>query len=715
MTEHIEDRLRLFTDVAARMDDAVALIAVHELGVFTALVDGPMTAPELSARVAAAERRLRALLDMVVHVGYLERIGDHYALIDGDEAIFDPESPYYQALRFSTLAEALERRSHVLDVLRNDRPIEIAGVGGRVSKDERRKFLRYLHSRSKQGAEEVADLLMADDVVTIADLGCGLGTYAVALLKRLPNATAVLVDRPNAEDAVRELAEEEGVGDRVTFLPVDFLKSGFGDNFDLILMSNIVHCLSPEQNEVLVKRVAGSLRYGGRVAIKDLAVEPDFSGPGWALRFGFTMAMSSEGGAVYPEKQVVQWITKMGLSHEATITLRSAEGSYLVVGSRPETGENTVSMVQSRDAQRQRDKIVIIGGGIAGLASAITLRGAGFVTETFERVPAFTGKGLAFLIMKEGLAALDHLGAGESVRRLGRPIEKAVLRDSVGQILKEEQLEDVVCVRRSELVFLLRSMLPTDAVRRGMEFTGFERDQDGWATAAHFANGEMVRGGAFIAADGVRSRARRVLFPRHRMSRVRVMELVSMVRDVGLAEELNNTFIKTLGNEGGLACGIVPSGFGGVVWYVQFDVDRHQLTDHSTAAKRTFARRLVGHWPEPIPTLMDRTDFGHSHIWYTTDFELPPRLHQDNVLLVGDAGHTFLTFTSMGVGAALQDALALAECFLEHSPGDEVREAYELFESRRRPTLAGYLAQGRELAEQFLSEGLTAPEIPLVK
>ncbi len=714
MSDRIEERLRLFTEITSRLDDSVALLALLEVGVFTALVEGPMTPAELAARCAAAERRLRSLLDLVAPLGDREKEGDPYSLIEGDEAIFAPGSAWLQSLRFSSLQTTLDRRGSVLEILRRDRPEEIAGVGGRVSKAERRQFLRYLHIRSAQGAGEVADLLASDEVRTIADLGCGLGTYAVAMLKRLPDATAVLVDRPNAEEAVREFVEAEGVSDRVTFLPVDFLLSDFGSKFDLVLMSNIVHCLSPEQNETVIKRVARSLDYGGRVAIKDLAVAHDRSGPGWALRFGFNMAMSSEGGSVYSEKQIVGWLTAVGLSHDSTIELRSASGSYLVVGTRPAGGERTVSVLPSREAARQQRKIVVLGAGVAGLAATITLRGAGFAVEAYERVPAFTGKGLAFLVMPEGIRALDQIGAGQSVRRLGRPIERAVIRDEHGDILSEEALKDVVCVRRSELSFLLRSLLPTDAVRRDMEFTGFERDPEGWVSAAHFANGEIIRGGTFIAADGVRSRARRALFPRHKMSRARVMELVSMVRDVELAQSLGTTFIKMVGSGGGLACGIVPAGFGEVVWYIQYDCDLYNLTDHSTAGKRVFARQLVGHWPEPIQTLIDKTDFTGSHLWYTTDMDLPPRLYQDNVLLVGDAGHTFLTFTSMGVAAALQDSLALAACFVEHDPSTALGDAFSAFEELRRPALQATLEKGRALADEFLAVGMSSPSLPLL-
>ncbi len=553
----IEARLSRFTEIATRLDESVALLAAFELGVFDALRMGPLLSAELAARCGAAERRLRAILDVVVCLGYLERHDGHYSLVDGDEALFEPGSPWLQSMHFMDLRGFLEGRGRILDVLRSDEPLPVAGTGGPASPEERRHFLHFLHHRSQNAAEEVADLLASDEIGTFADRGCGLGTYSIALLKLMPNARAVLVDRRNAEEAISEMVEEEGLADRVTFLPVDFLEADFGQDFDLVLVSNVMHCLSPEENRVLARRAARSLKYGARLAVKDIGVQPDRSGPPSALRFGMNMAISSRGGDVYSEKEVVGWVEEAGLEHEATLQLRSASSAYLVVSTRPPSGAgHTVSLVQVRDAQRHSDRIVILGGGIAGLATSIALRERGFHTDSYERVQAFRGRGLAFIVMPRGLRSIERLGGGASIRRLGAIVDRALIRTR----------RDEPIVRRSELVFLLRSLLPQDSMHRGMEFTGFRRDRSGEVVGANFEFGDVARGAAFIGADGVRSRVRQALFPDHRLNEVRVVELVSMVRAPELAEALGTTFIKTVDDEGGLACGVVPCGFGGGWW-----------------------------------------------------------------------------------------------------------------------------------------------------
>ena len=63
-------------------------------------------------------------------------------------------------------------------------------------------------------------------------------------------------------------------------------------------------------------------------------------------------------------------------------------------------------------------KAVIIGGGIAGLASALALTQHGWKVEVIERAPVFTEIGAGLSLWPNALRALDALGVGEVVRGL---------------------------------------------------------------------------------------------------------------------------------------------------------------------------------------------------------------------------------------------------------------------------------------------------------
>ena len=349
-------------------------------------------------------------------------------------------------------------------------------------------------------------------------------------------------------------------------------------------------------------------------------------------------------------------------------------------------------------------RVVIIGAGIAGLATYLTLKRQGIEAVIYERKEESSREGLGVLLQDNGLAVMDRLGLGERIREAGTFIRRFVLRRADERVVMDQQMtSDVLAVMRLDLIRILREQVPREALRTGMCFTGFERDDNQRARRACFANNVRVEGDLFIASDGVRSQVRAGLFPEHCLSRVRVKELCSITRAPHIARQLGSMLLKTQEERFGLAAGMIACGPEHVVWYIQFDAERWPLESRDSVQARDLARMLVGHWPQPLPELCKITDFSDSHVWFTTDLDALPRFHSGNVVLVGDAAHPLLPFTSQGAGAALQDAETLAH----HLSGrldcpESLESSLTRFSHERRPCVERFVASGRQLAEQFL-------------
>ena len=332
--EALTDRLRDFDAVASLGTDAMALLAVQEVGAFSALLGGPLTAAELGERCAVSGWRLGAFLDRVTARGFLVKQGDRYGLVPGDEAIFDPEDGRTRSLGFSDVASAFQRLAKGAEVLRTDESLAVAGSGGVASAEERARFLRYLHDRSGESAQEVAELLCDEPIRSLVDLGSGMGTYSATILHQVPDARAVLVDRPNAREVVAEFAESEGLGERVRFVGGDFLTDDFGEGFDLALIGNIVHNIGADRTLSLLRRLHPLMVPGGRVAVKDIAIDDDRLAPASAGRFAVSMALFTDRGGVFPASEVEVWLRSAGFEVERTVELTASRSAYLVVGRR---------------------------------------------------------------------------------------------------------------------------------------------------------------------------------------------------------------------------------------------------------------------------------------------------------------------------------------------------------------------------------------------
>lgn len=347
-------------------------------------------------------------------------------------------------------------------------------------------------------------------------------------------------------------------------------------------------------------------------------------------------------------------------------------------------------------------KIAIIGAGIAGLAMAIGLERAGFEYTIHERTGHLGQEGLGFILRQNGLDALAQIGTDvvREVEQVGQWLDHFVLRNPEGKTMLEQPLSGALGIRRADLIGVM--MRHVDASRVSMQHpcTGFERDANGHARCALFEDGSRVEADLFLACDGSRSRIRAALFPDAHLEPVRVHELVSIVHNDELARELAGKFIKTQEERGCLSIGLVPCGGDRVIWYMQFDSTHTLAYDSPEQARRQFAQKLVGHWADPIPRMLQSSDWQGTHVWRTTDLNPLPVMHQNNIVLMGDAAHPLLTFTSQGVNSALDDAYQLYSMLIAR--GKLTDTDLSEWGQARMAAIAPMRDSGRELARQFL-------------
>ena len=156
-------------------------------------------------------------------------------------------------------------------------------------------------------------------------------------------------------------------------------------------------------------------------------------------------------------------------------------------------------------------KAVIIGGGIAGLASALALTRRGWQVEVLERAPEFTEVGAGLSLWPNALRALDALGVGEVVR--GRAVLQGAvgIRDPAGRWLSRTDTADLerrygltAMIHRADLLAVLRAAVPEGVLRPGTLVSAVRAD----GTVTH--SGGECRADLVVGADGVNSVTRQV-------------------------------------------------------------------------------------------------------------------------------------------------------------------------------------------------------------
>lgn len=290
--------------------------AWNSLGLFERLAKGPTKIMEL----AAEPRAVKTTLPILLHLGLLASDGETLRLSEAGKRLVEQ-----RGLPSDRNLEWLADLSRMKDVLQNGGPVKDAEgkprltTGGTRADDlaHTERFLDMLYNMSEGPAKSTFDWLspFLPKTGAILDIGGGHGRYARAFADAGHQAT--LFDFPH----VVELARKRH-GDALQFLVGNFHEvDDFGGPYDLVLLCNVVHSESDEENAALIRRAAKSLRPGGQVVLRDMFLDETGRDPENAVFFGLTMLFYTAKGSSPTFAQARGWLEAAGLDRVAVTLL----------------------------------------------------------------------------------------------------------------------------------------------------------------------------------------------------------------------------------------------------------------------------------------------------------------------------------------------------------------------------------------------------------
>lgn len=362
-------------------------------------------------------------------------------------------------------------------------------------------------------------------------------------------------------------------------------------------------------------------------------------------------------------------------------------------------------------------KVVILGGGIAGLCMGIYLHQHDIEVIVNERQIFSAVGGHAFLMHHDGITVLNELAIESKTPLPGKPVHTFVLRDAEGLILNEKTLEDWQCFKRTDLLACLNQFLPVSRLKNNRVFSHFVYEAD-QIVAAAFSNGEVEYGDVFIGADGANSIVRQQLFGEVKFEPGKVKEVVGIIQHAGLAESLQGRFTKFQQKDQGLSFGLIPTSATELVWFMQYDpllADIPEAINIRNSEQyheqlRQLCFNLLKDFPAEVQEVLGANDFRTSYIWNTRDFDLLPGFHYQNVVLIGDAAHVALPFTSAGTTNAMLDAKTLSHCLLNYP---DLPDSFSAYYQLRAESIKAHVNLGRALRDSFL-DPTSIGVIPLI-
>ena len=170
----------------------------------------------------------------------------------------------------------------------------------------------------------------------LLDIGGSHGQHSVQLCRHHPSLNSTILELPGALDRASEIAAREGLGDRIIFRIGNVLTDDLGEGtFDVVVINNVVHHFTPEQNLELARRVARALVPGGIYAIGDFlrAAKPG-AGGGTPAVMDLYFALTSASGT-WSVEEITGWQRAAGLLPVKPILLQSIPGWASLPAERP--------------------------------------------------------------------------------------------------------------------------------------------------------------------------------------------------------------------------------------------------------------------------------------------------------------------------------------------------------------------------------------------
>lgn len=321
-------------------------------------------------------------------------------------------------------------------------------------------------------------------------------------------------------------------------------------------------------------------------------------------------------------------------------------------------------------------RVLIIGGGIAGLALARALSPRGVDATVVERSAEWPTAGTGVYLPGNATRALDALRLAGAVTGNGARISRQRFLDDQGHVLADVDVDafwggvgPCVGMTRDALHRALRDGLPDGMVRFGMTVNAL--DLDGGPVGVVFSDGSDGCYDLVVGADGLHSRVRRLVFGG---PSPRPVGQVSW-RFVVDGQEADHWAVY-LGK--GKTFLTLPVGRSRLYCYA--DVTATEPAD-PTAGRLDELRRLFAGFADPVDRVFAAVSDA-TEVFFTPIEEAEPAWVRAGVVLIGDAAHGMSPNMAQGVALAVEDALVLGETLTR---GERVDQSLLEFEARRDP------------------------------
>lgn len=348
-----------------------------------------------------------------------------------------------------------------------------------------------------------------------------------------------------------------------------------------------------------------------------------------------------------------------------------------------------------------RLSVGIAGGGIGGLAAALSMLQRGFDVHVYEQARDFSEVGAGIQVSPNASRILHRLGLADALAGMGvRPVAWHQRRWQDGRTVLYTPLGDTVIeafgfphyqMHRADVLATLVRALPAERLHVSHRLVGFDDHGDGVTIA--FENNESAEVDVLVGADGIHSTVQRLLFGEqspHFTGCIAYRGLIPAARVAALEIPLEaqvwmgptRHFVHYWVQEGRLLNFVCL-------------IDQDTWTRESWTDRGDVADALAAYdgWHPQVRAILKGAE--ETFIWALFDRAPLGHWSKGRVTLLGDACHPMLPFMAQGSAQAIEDGAALTACLAQTTDLPSALRRYEELRLPRASRIQALSAQNK--------------------
>ncbi|MBF0380063.1 MAG: methyltransferase domain-containing protein [Magnetococcales bacterium] len=291
------------------------VMAAHKLSLFDAIGKKSLSAIDISHKIEASVRGCTILLDALVALGLLLKNKERYQntpvglktlCSDGDDTI-------------------INSMNHINELMESWRRLPESVLSGHTNKkldlqfsensEVNRSFIGAMAELGRPNGRIIAENLNLASYNKLLDVGGGPGAYCEEILRVNPQMFGVIADLPITIESARPYVEKGGFAERISFIAADFYNDPnveLGSNYDVVLISNVLHMEGEVQNRKLIKKLYNTMEPDGLLIIHETIISEDHTSPLDRTFFAVNMLVNTQRGNSYSFNEIKGWLVDAG-------------------------------------------------------------------------------------------------------------------------------------------------------------------------------------------------------------------------------------------------------------------------------------------------------------------------------------------------------------------------------------------------------------------